>query len=268
MMTAPLLSQRRPWRLISGLLALVLLIGAWLYRESWAPLLLDAGHPILSRLSSWHNPIQLSLAEDPDSLQAQMTALEAENQLYQKKQAALETIAQENQELRGLLKIEMPKAYQKITAQVILRPPHQWFESLIIDRGFESGLSVNQVVLNAEGVVGKLIEVSAKTAKVQLTSHPEAMVSCLVGVEHVPGVLSGQYRNQPAQLRYLQNHAQIKAGTEVKTSGLGGVYPPGLLLGRVLSVKIDPALPVPEVSVNLTPLEKNIDFLVVLVPES
>lgn len=268
MMTAPLLSQRRPWRLVSWVLALVLLLGAWLYRESWSPLLLDAGHPLLSRLSSWHNPFQVSLGEDPESMGSQMMALEAENQLYKKKQAALETIAQENQELRGLLALEMPKAYQKVSAQVILRPPHQWFESLVIDRGFEAGLSVNQVVLNAEGVVGKLIEVSAKTAKVQLTSHPEAMVSCLVGVEHVPGVLTGQYRNQPAQLRYLQNHVQIKAGTEVTTSGLGGVYPPGLLLGRVKSVKKDPALPVPDVSVELSPLEKNIDFLVVLVPES
>jgi len=223
---------------------------------------------MLSSFSSWENPIHLSFSEDPAALQSQMLALEAENQLYKKKQDAMETVAQENQNLRKLLDLDLPTAYQKVTAQVILRPPNQWFESLIIDRGFEAGLSVNQVVMNAEGVVGKLSEVSAKTAKVQLISHPEAMVSCLVGAEHVPGVLTGQYRGKPAQLRYLQNHVQIKRGAEVKTSGLGGVYPPGLLLGRVSSVKKDPALPVPDVAIDLTPLEKNIDFLVVLVPES
>ncbi len=268
MMTEPLLSQRRPWRLISGVLAFILFVGGWLYRESWAPLLLDAGHPFLSGLSSWQSPFKISLSEDPESFSSQLMMLEAENQLYQKKQVALDAVVQENQDLRKLLKLEMPTAYQKVAAHVILRPPHQWFESLVIDQGFESGLSVNQVAVNADGVVGKLIEVSAKTAKVQLSSHPEAMVSCLVGVDNIPGVLTGQYRNQPAQLRYLQNHAQIKAGTEVKTSGLGGVYPPGLLLGRVKSVKKDPALPVPEVSIDLTPLEKNIDFLVILVPEN
>ena len=91
--------------------------------------------------------------------------LEQKRNLEQKKISEIEKslteverkkIKEENQNLRKLLDLDLPTAYQKVTAQVILRPPNQWFESLIIDRGFESGLSVNQVVMNAEGVVGKL----------------------------------------------------------------------------------------------------------------
>ena len=266
-MNEPILRERRnPSRLLLILLLGAMLVTAWFFRASWTPLLLDNLAPVLQPLAGWSSGWELPhWGQTAD--EAEVTQLQAENQLLQRKLQALELVADENQHLRGLLKLPLPKGFRQVGAQILLRPPHQWFESLTIDQGFESGLDVNQVVMGPEGVLGKISEVTAKTAKVQLISHPESTVACIVGKQKVPGVLIGQYRQEPAQLQYLQNYARILPGDIVLTSGLGGVFPPNLVLGRVEQVRQISSRPVPEASVVLTPLEAPLSHVIVLVPE-
>lgn len=248
------------------LLVYALLLGSvgllWLLRQSWVPAVLDLSQPLLQRVQALQ-PAQQAIR---DAQQAQLQQLTAENELLQKKLKALEIVAQENQNLRDLLDLPMPAGYEKLAATVILRAPHHWFESLQIDKGFEAGVALNQVVLNASGVVGKIAAVTAQTAEVQLISHPESSVACIVGQQKVPAMLNGRFRQRPARLQYLQNYARIQPDDTVLTSGLGGVYPPNLLLGTVSQVQKEAARPVPDAEVRLDPLEQHLQHLVVLVP--
>jgi len=71
-----------------------------------------------------------------------------------------------------------------------------------------------------------------------------------------------------AQLEYLQNYAKIHSGDYVLTSGLGGVFPPNLTLGEVRYVHKKSTQPVPDSNVALTPIERSLEHLIILVPES
>lgn len=268
MMDGPLLGERRgPPRLLLIATAVVVLSLAWFFRSGWTPELMDRLVPVLEPMARWGGALKLP-HWGPDASEAEFLRLQAENELLQRKVLALELVADENEQLRGLLKLPLPQGYRQVGAQVLLRAPHQWFETLTIDQGFESGLKVNQVVMGTQGVLGKISEVTAGTAKVQLVSHPESTIACIVGKQKVPGVLIGRYRQQPAQLQYLQNYARISQGDLVLTSGLGGVFPPNLVLGRVEAVRQEPSRPVPEAEVVLTPLETAVSHVIILVPES
>lgn len=258
--------EKSPRRWMIPLIIGILVLLGWFFRASWTPMLLDHVSPLLQPVALWTGNWKLP-HWGVEGDEAELMRLQAENDLLLRKVQALELLADENQQLRGLLKLALPKGYRQVGAQIVLRPPHQWFESLTIDQGFDAGLDVNQVVMGTEGVIGKITEVTARTAKVQLISHPESTVSCLVGKQKIPGVLIGQYRDEPAQLQYLQNYAKILPGDMVLTSGLGGVFPPHLVLGRVQQVRQIPSKPVPEANVLLTPLETHLSHVIVLVPE-
>lgn len=265
-MSDRLLGPKRSYRTLTMGILVFVVLGFWAFRHSLMPLILDKSQPLVGWSSQYLNPGTLWWSWQEESRDAQVRQLEAQNQRLYNQLAAISHIVEENQELRQLLALQAPTAYEKVSAEVIIRAPHQWYETLIINKGFEAGLEVNQVVLNGNGVVGKLIEVTAKTARVQLISHPESMVSCLIGKGNTPGVLSGRYRQKPAHLRYLQNFAQLHSGDPVVTSGLGGVYPPGLVLGTVKTLKKQAALPSPEATVELSSLQTPLRFVVVLVP--
>ena len=246
---------------------LLLLILLGLFRSAWLPRFLDGIQPILQSVNTMSQAVGGIFSGGSSSVtQTEYERLLFENRQYQRRLKAMDVVIAENKALRNSLLLSMPKGFDKVTAEVILRPSSHWFESFQIDKGFEEGLSVNQVVMNAEGVIGKLSNVTARTARVQLVSHPEHTVSVVVGKQRVPGVLSGRFRGRPAQLRYLQNYAKIQAGAQVLTSGLGGVYPPDLPLGDVLSVQKDAARPVPDATVRLLPLEQRLRFVVILIP--
>lgn len=249
---------------VAGLLLCVAL--AWGFRHSLIPIVLDKTQPLIQWSSQYLDPGAFWWTWQAEQRDAEVRQLEAQNQRLYNQLAAMGHIVEENQELRQLLQLKMPTAYNKVSAEVILRAPHQWYETLVIDQGFEAGLAVNQVVVNGNGVVGKLIEVTAKTSRVQLISHPESMVSCLIGKSNVPGVLTGRYRQKPAHLRYLQNFAKLHSGDPVVTSGLGGVYPAGLVLGTIKTLRKQAALPSPEATVELSSLQTPPRFVVVLVP--
>lgn len=258
-------SLRKRW-IVLVLAGFILLA---LFRSAWMPRVLDTFMPAFQSLNAasyrvwgWVSGEDSRAARKQDEFER----LVFQNRQYQRRLKAMEVVIAENRALRRSLLLDLPQGYDKVTAEVVFRSASHWFESLQIDKGFEDGLSVNQVVMNASGVIGKISNVTAKTARVQLLSHPEHSVSCVVGKNRVPGVLTGRFQGRPAQLRYLQNYAKIQPGAQVLSSGLGGVYPPDLPLGEVLAVQKDAARPVPDASVQLVALEQRLRFVVVLVP--
>ena len=267
MMSEPFDAPRKKQRVLLTIFVVFMVFTSWIYRQSWTPFLMDAVIPILVQFDTWSEALPWNKVAGQNIINPDAEILAMENQLLQRKIAALELVTEENSQLRVLLDLNMPQGYEQITARVVLRSPHTWFETLLVNKGFEEGITVNMVVMNETGVIGKVVQVTARTSHVQLISHPDSSVSCIVGDKKVPGVLTGRFREGLAQLEYLQNYAQIHSGNKVLTSGLGGVYPPNLILGEVRYVHKKSTQPVPESTVALTPLEQNLEYVVILKPE-
>jgi rod shape-determining protein MreC len=258
------------WKPFAGLGLSLTFLALVLLRAAWVPIVQDVSQPLLSQLQSvsagWLALRQEWLLTRQQALR-QRAVLRELRQLRQQQQA-LEIVAAENQRLRQLLNLPVPKAYRKIAAQVIARPPSQWLNRLQIDKGFADGLSLNRVVMNQQGVVGKITELSAHSAMVSLLTDPESAVSCLTEKERRPAILRGGFAGEPAHLTYLENYSRVMPGEKILTSGLGGTFPPDLLLGTVRRSQQKPGQPVPEVEVALAAFVEIIQQVIVLVPET
>lgn len=135
--------------------------------------------------------------------------------------------------------------YEKVTANVISRSPDSWQDILVIDKGSKDGLEANMAVLSQKGLVGRVIEVSLTSAKVELlTSSNQTSNHFPVRISSEGGESFGLLNNYDEKsgtliVDQLTGDAQFKAGDVVQTSGLGGNSPADLPIGTVVESKVD-----------------------------
>lgn len=254
---------------LAGILVGVALLGIVVfYGRQWQPQLTDWLQPWLAKLTGVSTEVRhvVQQMEQVQNAQVQIEELSAENQRLQQELLTLQPMRDENLRLRQLLALPLPPQYRTVTASVLTRSPDHWFERLYIGAGQAQGLQINQVVLSAHGVVGKIREVTQQTALVELISDPASAVACVTEQKRSPAVMEGLHQ-ESARLKYLQNYAQVKPGEKILTSGLGGVFPPGLVLGKVERVEQAASHPVPEVFIQLTGLNQALEEVLVLVPQ-
>jgi len=163
-------------------------------------------------------------------LQAQVSQLEAEV-------VTLREQAAEQEVLRALLGFarEQP-ANRYVAARVIGRDTSPFLRYLLLDQGSDAGVRRGMPVVSENGLVGRISEVSASAAKVQLIIDPQSAINARVQETRAEGVLIGQPTGE-LTLTYLAQDALVKAGDLVVTSGLGGGFPANILAGRVVSVR-------------------------------
>lgn len=136
-------------------------------------------------------------------------------------------------------------SYEKITANVITRSPDTWQDMLVVDKGTNDGIEVNMAVMSQSGLVGRVIQVSQNTSKVELlTSSNQTSNHFPVRVSSSAGDAFGllkDYDNttQTFIVNQLTGSNELKEGDIVQTSGLGGNSPRDLLVGTVVKVKQD-----------------------------
>lgn len=138
--------------------------------------------------------------------------------------------------LEELLQFKQTINRPVLAAQVIGLDPTGWFKSVIIDKGKWAGLRLDMPVVNAFGVVGRVVSVSSNYAKVLLIIDQNSAVDCLVQRSRDRGMLKG-LMSEICKLDYVAKSNDITVGDIVVTSGLGGVFPKGLPVGRILDVK-------------------------------
>jgi rod shape-determining protein MreC len=172
--------------------------------------------------------------------------------------SAYQQMKQENLRLRRLITLSETLPNETMGARVIARTPSFLANVIYIDRGSEDGVRTDQAVLSGEGIVGRTVFVSRHQSQVQLITNPDASVGVIVENSRTPGVLrgSGDYL---LDLNYIGNSEQVAVGDVVLSSGLDGIYPKGLALGKVVesrkgrgvfrSIKVQPG-------VDLTRLEE------------
>lgn len=159
--------------------------------------------------------------------------------------AQLKESQSENEKLRAVVeKTNGLSDYESIQATVIARNPDQWEEKIILDKGSTHGVEVNMAVQTATGLVGKVVLVTPFTAEVELlfTNNPNYRVSSMVLSENqeVYGLIEG-YDVERGELimKRIDSSAAVKEGEQVVSSGLGGIFPRGILIGDVTEVTTD-----------------------------
>lgn len=140
-----------------------------------------------------------------------------------------------NQRLRALLNFKKSIATPLLPAEVVAFDPSGWFQTTLIDKGGEDGVVRNMAVVSADGLVGRVIGVSSRYAKVLLILDANSAVDALVQRSRARGILVGLGKDR-CLLKYVQRNEDVQNGDQVISSGMGGVFPKGLLLGRVEKV--------------------------------
>ncbi len=139
----------------------------------------------------------------------------------------------ENSRLGHLLEMKSQVGTQTVVARVIGKDATNWFRTILIDRGANEGIKRHMAVVTTEGLVGRVVETTALAARVQLITDPESAVGVLIQRSRVIGVAAGS-QGGSVQIKYLPIMADVAVGDRIITSGMGGVFPKGIPLGRVL----------------------------------
>ncbi len=125
-----------------------------------------------------------------------------------------------------------------IIASVIGRSTLPTQHTVLLNRGERDGLTLESVILDAHGVIGRVVELGATTCLVLLLTDPESRVAGLVERSRETGLLIGRGQGT-SEFVYLDAEADIQEGDRIVTAGLGGPFPKGLLLGTVARVSRD-----------------------------
>ena len=144
-------------------------------------------------------------------------------------------VALECMRLRELMGMKDAIAFPTIAARVVGRNRLSVFRTVLIDKGSADGLEIGFPVVDAQGVVGRIIEISWNVSKVLLLVDYNSNIDALVQRTRSQGVLQGCDR-AGCKLKYVQRSEEIRVGDIVISSGLAGVFPKGLLLGTVAEV--------------------------------
>ncbi|MDP3773139.1 MAG: rod shape-determining protein MreC [Gemmatimonadales bacterium] len=168
-----------------------------------------------------------SLVEDNARLRHALTARELEVS------AARETLRQ--QHAAGALQAAWPQAAGRL-ASALARSPLPTQQTLLIDQGRRHGVSEAALVVDAQGVVGRILEAQDATSLVLMLTDPNSRIAGLIERSRETGLLIGRGFSE-CHLTYLGLEADVQVGDRVVTAGLGGAVPKGLLLGTVTRVE-------------------------------
>ena len=200
-----------------------------------------------------------------------------ENKILKSNVEKIESLETENtelkkeiQELKKELKIDFVLSdYEHLNATVISRNSNTWFNNLTINKGSHNGIKKGMVVINSTGVIGKTTNVSTFTSDVKLitstTTNNKISVTIASGDKKLTGIIdSYDYNTGFLKIEGISNTDNVSVGDTVYTSGLGGVFPSGILIGKVANVTTD----VYDLSkiINVTPSAKfsDINYVTVL----
>jgi rod shape-determining protein MreC len=140
-----------------------------------------------------------------------------------------------NNRYKELLDFKEKSNYNYIAANVIGWDPGPWTHSFVINSGSSDGVLVDAAVVTDRGVVGRVIETAHHYSKVLLLTDLSSGIDALIQRNRVNGLLIGHGHN-PMSLDYIVKDDDVRPGDMVVTSGLDGVFPPGLALGSITVV--------------------------------
>lgn len=154
--------------------------------------------------------------------------------LINEKNQLIEHLASQKR-LAKLMAYEDDWDKKSVVASVIGRDATQWSKVVIINKGTQDGVEDHLAVVTDTGVIGQVIHAGLNTSKVLLIVDGRSAVDALFQDNRVSGVVVGKGGDE-CQLKFVPNTADVKMGDLVLSSGLGGIFPKGLIIGKVSQV--------------------------------
>lgn len=149
----------------------------------------------------------------------------------------------ENERLRKLLELKSSdKTNRMVACEVTAKDPGNWFYVFTVDKGSNAGISKNDTVITNAGLVGRVSEVGTNWAKVTSIIDTGSSVGAMISRTEEIALVDGDMtlaENGKCRLDFIKSDHSIVAGDTIETSGLGGIYPRGLLIGTVSEIKND-----------------------------
>jgi len=201
-------------------------------------LILDAAYPFQRAIiyistgirSIWLGYFYLINARR-ENIKLEQLVRELESEISELREAELE-----NQRLRELLDFKDRLVWRTVPARVIGEDASGWFRIILIDKGKSSGIQRRMPVVAAGGLVGHVLESSALVSKVLLITDRNSALDSRIQRTRARGILEGN-SSGGCVLKYLLQTDNVMPGDHVISSGMGGIYPDGLPLGFVSSIR-------------------------------
>lgn len=168
--------------------------------------------------------------------QANNRELSLENRQLLNEIASFQELARESDRLKKLVEFNAPLEGRKIVAQVIAQDLSPEFRTVRINKGERHGVAAGMAAIALEGVVGRVIRVGSDFSDVLTLLDPSSAIDSLLQRNRVRGVIEGIGGNQLA-MKYLRRTDDVQEGDVIISSGIGGLFPKGLAIGKVTSVR-------------------------------
>jgi rod shape-determining protein MreC len=177
-----------------------------------------------------------------DELERENARLAVENKDLKVTNQTLRDLEAENNRLRRALGYRERSVFKLIPARVIARDASTWWNTIMIDRGSDDGVKNDMPVLTEEGLVGKTTVVSKNASVVLLIADENLKVAASIEGAREQGIVKGERISTSTMpeisLSFLPKTANLQPGQKVFSSGVGGVYPSGIMLGTIKEFKV------------------------------
>ncbi len=170
----------------------------------------------------------VNLEKENRMLKQRVNELQAENH-------RMEEIRLANERLKQLLQFRGENSLSMIGAEVIGQDPSSWFKSVTVDKGERDGVKKGMAVISPVGVIGQILKTAPHYATVLLITDYNSAVDSIVQRTRAKAIVEGKGENR-CELKYLLRTDEVAVGDAVVTSGLGGNFPKGLMVGEVKNV--------------------------------
>ncbi|MDJ0941490.1 MAG: rod shape-determining protein MreC [Woeseiaceae bacterium] len=183
-----------------------------------------------------------------NELELENARLKAEKLLTSARLLQLESLKAENDRLREMLEARQQVKDEVRVAEIMGVDANPFRHSIVIDVGSSDGVYDGQAIVDADGVVGQVIETGPRTSQALLISDPDHTLPVEVLRNGLRTIAFGTGELGRLDLPFLPNNADIEEGDLLVTSGLGGAFPPGYPVARVGTVLRIPQQPFADVS--------------------
>jgi rod shape-determining protein MreC len=177
-------------------------------------------------------------------LQGLRSAVEGENAARREvvalaeRAAAAHTLAAENQKLRDLLALSPRLQVRSLGAEVLYEAADPFSRRVILNRGGTQGVRLGSPVITEQGLIGQVTRVYPLSSEVTLVTDRDAAVPVLnVRTQQRGAAFGGLNKGTALELRFVLSSADLQQGDLLHTSGLDGVYPPGLPVAKVVQIE-------------------------------
>ena len=175
----------------------------------------------------------LNAVRELRTLREEVHRLELENQSLRLDLSNHKSVETELSRLREVLQLKAHLAHSAKIARIIAHDPSTWNNSFVVDLGSDDGIQPDSPVISEQGVVGRVLEVTARNSRVLLLTDSSSSVAGLDSRSRVGGITQGTGRNQ-LRFSYVAPNEDVQKDDPLVSSGLGGVFPKGYAIGSVV----------------------------------